>query len=347
MNLLIFTQKVDAQDPVMGFFHRWLREFSGHFNKLTVVCLEAGQYDLPANVCVLSLGKEKRRSRWAYVLNFYRYIWVERWNYDAVFVHMNQEYVLLGGLFWLMAGKKVYMWRNHHAGTILTDLAAFFCYKVFCTSRYSFTAKYKKTVLMPVGIDTDFFTTRAEKTRIFRSILFLGRIAPVKKPDLLLGALTQLKKQNVEFTTSIYGDALLVDREYYENLKTTVSEAGLNEIVKFYPGIPNEKTPEVYNSHEIFVNLSSSGMYDKTIFEAMACGCLVLASNENLRGLINDQFIFKEGDREELVNKLKDILNLDDSTKNGYGMGMRGLVQDKHSLKELAERLEKEIRARS
>ena len=107
MKLLITTQAVDLDDPVLGFFHRWIEELSKRFDTISVICLKEGRHSLPANVSVYSLGKEGGVSRIAYVLNFYRYIWKLRNDYDAVFVHMNQEYVLLGWKFWWLLGKRV------------------------------------------------------------------------------------------------------------------------------------------------------------------------------------------------------------------------------------------------
>ena len=37
------------------------------------------------------------------------------------------------------------------------------------------------------------------------------------------------------------------------------------------PGIPYAEAPALYRTYDIFVNQSPSGMFDKTIFEAMAC----------------------------------------------------------------------------
>jgi len=99
MKLLILTQKIDINDPVLGFFHKWAEEFSKKYEKLTVICLEKGEYKLPDNVKVLSLGKETGKSRLKYVFLFYKYIWLERKNYDVVFAHMNQEYIILDGNF--------------------------------------------------------------------------------------------------------------------------------------------------------------------------------------------------------------------------------------------------------
>lgn len=356
MKLLIITQKVNKDDPILGFFHGWIKEFSKHFEFITTICLEKGEYDLPANVKVLSLGKEEsfnvkaqnpntkpESSRFLnqvkYTCRFWSYIWQERKKYDAVFVHMNQEYILLGGLFWLLLGKKVYMWRNHHAGSFLTDLAAFFCTKVFCTSKYSYTAKYRKTFLMPVGIDTDLFKRQGNIQRDRHSVLFLGRISPVKRPDLLIDVLVKLHNDGKDFTASFYGDSLPKDRIYHDSLIKKVLDAGLSEKIKFYPGIPNNETVDVYNKHEIFVNLSSSGMYDKTIFEAMACECLVLASNRNLKGLIDNIFVFEEGDFSELENKLGNLFILD--MVDLYSERLRSVTIKHHNLNGLMLGLKK------
>ncbi len=340
MKLLIITQKVNRNDPILGFFHGWIIEFAKHFETITAICLEKGEYNLPANVKVLSLGKESGISRPKYIYNFYKYIWQERGNYDAVFVHMNQEYILLGGILWQLLGKKIYMWRNHHAGSFLTDIAAKFCKKVFCTSRFSFTAKYKKTVLMPVGINTDLFKVDQTIERVPKSILFLGRMAPIKRPDLLIDALSWLKEQNLAFTASFYGDPLSKDEDYYTSLKRKVVDFGLQDSVKFYPGISNDKTVDIYNKHEIFVNLSTSGMYDKTIFEAMACGCVVLVSNKNLEGLIDTKFIFEEANAKELIKKLQNHLLSVNLSDNLY---LRSIVVEKHSLQKLSSSLFKEL----
>ena len=108
MRLLIITQKVDKNDPILGFFHRWIEEFAKHCESVIVICLQKGEYNLPQNVKVLSLGKESKHSNIRYIVCFYMYLWQERNNYDSVFVHMNQEYVILGACFWKLWYKKVF-----------------------------------------------------------------------------------------------------------------------------------------------------------------------------------------------------------------------------------------------
>ena len=292
MKLLIITQVVDTEDPVLGFFVRWIEEIARRVESVEVICLKMGKFNFPKNVRVHSLGKEKGAPRFArrlrYAIRFKRLAWRLRHDYDAVFVHMNQEYVLIAGPLWKLLGKPVFMWRNHYAGSWLTDIAAAFCTKVFCTSKHSYTAKYAKTVLMPVGVDTERFKPDARVARTPRSILFFSRIASSKRPEMLIDALASLAREGADFAASIVGSPLPRDAAYHESLKEKVRSLSLADRVTFSPGPPNYKAPDIYRAHEIFVNCSPSGMLDKMLFEAAACGCCVLASSDDFAALAGE-----------------------------------------------------------
>lgn len=343
MRLLVFTQALDRQDPTLSAYHRLVLEIAKNFESVIVICLKKGDFQMPKNVRVLSLGKEEGESRFKYLKNLYTYVITERNNYDSVFVHMNQEYILLAGFLWKVFKKDVYMWRNHHAGSFLTKIAVAFCKKVFCTSKFSYTAKFYKTVLMPVGIDTDLFKKIPEVIKEEKTILFLARIAPVKKPHVLVEALKLLSARLIPFTAYFYGDPLPADEGYYVDLKNNVMRANLSGSVHFKSGVPNTETVKAYNESSVFVNLSSSGMYDKTIFEAMACETLTLASNLNLQGLVSPDFIFEEDNEKDLALKLERLISLSAPERNEKGRVLREVVLRHHSIKELGEKLVKEI----
>ncbi len=360
MKLLIVTQKVDKNDPILGFFHRWIEEFAKHCEKITVICLEKGEYDLPKNVKVLSLGKEnfreevrprggaKRRkkcdleekifSKLLYVLRFYRHIWRERKNYDTVFVHMNQEYILLGGLVWRLWRKKIAMWRNHQKGTILTNIAVALSSNVFCTSTHSYTAYFKKTSIMPVGIDIKIFSRDNSIIKKPHSVLFLGRISPVKNVGVFIKALYILDKSGVNFIANVFGDAIERDQEYYKKIRNHALVLEEKGKVVFHKGVPNTQTPMVYNKHEIYVNATPSGSFDKTILEAMACECITIVSNKSMKGVLSSQFLFKEKDAIGLAEKLTHALSLSDNEKREQGKSLRKHVEN-HSLSVLVNRL--------
>lgn len=345
MRLLIFTQTVDRTDPALGFFHRWIEELAPHFEHLIVVCLKEGNHALPPNVEVLSLGKEQGVPRFAKIFRFYRYTFGRRSAYDAVFVHMNQEYVLMGGWFWKLMGKKIYLWRNHYSGSVLTGIAAAFCTKVFCTSKFSYTARYKKTVIMPVGVDLESAHMEIPVERLPRSILFLARLDESKRPDLLIEALGALAKQGITFSATIAGGPTDPKSAYPERLRAQAKKEGIGERVAFTGAIPNTETFRQYRSHEVFLNLSRSGMLDKTMFKAAACGCVVVTASRDFAAMLgDDRFIFPEDDVQILCERIKAALALPDGERTAVVTREQVMLREQ-SLPALAERLAQEIQA--
>jgi glycosyltransferase involved in cell wall biosynthesis len=192
---------------------------------------------------------------------------------------------------------------------------------------------------MPVGIDTDFFRRKLEIQKIPNSILFLGRISPIKKPDLLVEALNLLNKEGIDFKSLIVGEPLPKDKKYYEDIKNKISEYRLGDKIKLMGAIKNSETIDLYNKYEIFVNLTPSGSMDKTIFEAMACEMLVLISNKSLEEKINNKLIFKENNFNDLEGKLKDALILSATEKERLGKELRGYTIKEHDLALLVNKI--------
>lgn len=335
--LLFVTQVLDVNDSVLGAYHNLVNELAPRFERIEVICLKEGAHTLPKNVRVHSVGKERGSvPALVYAVRFKLLAWKLRHQYDTVFVHMNQEYILIAGPMWRLLGKRIYMWRNHYAGSWLTDIAAAFCTNVLCTSKHSYTAKYKKTLYMPVGVDTQRFTQSLSVERKPHSILFFARIAPSKRADMFIDALAVLHKHGETFQASIYGSPTPSDQEYYEQLQSRVKARGLQEHLAFHPGVPNKDAPAVYQAHDISVNCSPSGMFDKTLFEAAASGCLVLTSSEDFRDIAGNEFYFSTS--EELAGQLIERCS---ASKEATALLQNRLhdVVEQHSLASLCKKL--------
>ena len=307
MRLLVITQKIDRNDTVLGFFHGWVTEMSKKVESIEVICLEKGIYDLPKNVTVYSLGKENGVSKLRYIYNFYKYLHLIHGSYDSVFVHMNQEYIVLAGLYWKMKNIPVYLWRNHPKGSLITKFVIALCTKVFCTSTSSFTAKYKKTVIMPAGIDTNIFKAVNGVVRKKYSICMVGRVAPIKHNDLAIFAIQELVSSGTQVSLTILGTFLERDRLYMESIKKYVEDNNLSSVIYFLPGVEMSKLPEIYSSHEICLNFTDSGSFDKTIVEAAACGAIPLVSNSSLKGMLPDLCII-EPDKKSIAESIQKLL---------------------------------------
>jgi len=256
-------------------------------------------------------------------------MWKLRHDYDAVFVHMNEEYMLLGGLFWRLAGKKVVLWRNHKMGSWRTRLAAMFARMVCYTSPEAFVSRYTNAVAMPIGIDTDFFTPPTERAPA--SILFLGRLDPVKRVELFIDA---LEKVDTPFQADIYGSPTEGNEDYAAGV---VRSATRVPELTMHPSVPHERTRELYRTHAIYVNLTPSGSFDKTIGEAMSSGCIVVAANEALRGILPDQLIVDPQKLESVVAGIRAALqaggwDIEQELQEGEWHAIRGRHRDAASV---------------
>lgn len=341
MRLLITTQAVDLDDPSLGFFHRWLEELAMHFDSIEVVCLKLGKSDLPKNVRVYSLGKERGpQSRLAYAWRFIRLAWRLRRGYDAVFVHMNQEYVLLAGWLWRLLGKRVVLWRNHKMGSLATTIAASLAHTVCYTSPGAFVAHRANALQMPVGIDTDFFTL-PEVPPAPDSILFLGRLDPVKKTEVFVEALGRV---HMPYKADIYGSPTESDSAYATQLTREAQPLVEHGALALHPGVPHARTRELYCAHAIYANLTPSGSFDKTIGEAMACGCVVVCANDAVREVVRDELMTRDDDPQDTARALEHALGLSPALRAKESAKLRAYIEEQHSLKKLAAQLAQELR---
>jgi len=349
--LLFITQKVDKDSDVLGVYHRWIEELAKRVEKINVICLYRGRVELPGNVRVFSLGKEKlvkmdrRRlpyglARIIYILRFWKYVWRLRKDYDKVFVHMNPEYVVLAAKFWKLWGKKIFFWYNHPLGGLKARIAIMFSKVVFYTSPSAFAARYKKARQMPVGIDAEMFRRIPDIQKKKNSILYIGRISPIKYLDVLIDAALMLDGENIDFTLTIAGaPGKKGEYEYQERIKKQAEPLTRKGKIIFIDSVSNYKIPAIYNAYEISVNLTPLGSFDKTIIEAMACESLIVTSNNAVAEVLPQSLCFREKDVSDLARALTGALQLSDEEKRNYGSQFRAYVIGKHDLDTLVTKL--------
>jgi len=343
MKLLLITQRVDINDDVLGFFHRWLEKFAEKFKQIIVICLQKGNYNLPDNVSVLSLGKEQKKSKLKYLINFYKFIWRERKNYDAIFVHMNPMYVILGGLFWKLWRKKIALWYTHKAVNLKLRIAEKLTNIIFTASKESFRLKSKKLVITGHGIDVNLFkpVLKKEISKNFR-ILSVGRISPIKNYETLIKAVDILVNQkNIKnLEVKIIGFPILKrDYSYSERLKDLIVRKGLQDCIEFIGGVPYLETIRYYQKTDIFINLCPTGGADKVVFEAMACEIPTFVCNRTFReeaGAYKKILFFKEKNAKDLAERILKIRNIN---QGGIGQFLRQQVVKYHSLDSLISKL--------
>lgn len=336
--LLIVTQRVDESDQLLGFFIDWIGRFARKFEKVTVLCLEKRDFDLPEKVKVLSLGKNEGVSKLGQLFNFYKYIYTLKDEYDAIFVHMNPIWVVLGGFWWRIANKKIFFWYTSGGVTAKLKLAEKLADTIFTASPESFRLSSKKVIVTGHGIDTELFKPDPSRKLEKLSILSVGRIAEIKNYEILIRAAKILKDKNVEFSITIIGEpAIKKDLDYEQKLKALIGKLGLQINFNFLGKINHQDLIPYYQSHHVFVHLSKTGSLDKTLLEAIACGMRVLSSSDPARAFLPEEMLFNESDSEGMADK---ILNLSGSNTDP---NLRNYIIKNHNLDKLIEKISKVI----
>ncbi len=342
MKLLIYTQKVDKNDVVLGFFHEWILEFSKKCQSVKVICLNKGEYDLPENVEVFSLGKEIGISKIRQGINLFKYLFRLRDSYDRVFVHMNPIYLVFCGWYFWLKNIPVYMWYVHRNVDLKLRIATFFSRKIFTSSPESFGIKNPKVVYLGHGIDID---KLPNKIRLYSDgllkIAHIGRITPIKNIETFIHAVEELKKKNLDIDVNISGDCVTAGDQYYKSkLEGLIGEKGLKNSVYFTSGVKYQDMPEMLKNTHITVNLTPTGGMDKVVLTSILLGIPVFASNtafNDVFGEYKDIFAFNYKDHQDLAEKIVRFVNRNDKEKIMESLDKK--VRENFSLSNLVDKM--------
>ncbi len=316
MRLLILTQAVDLDDP-LAFFHRWIEEFAAHCEQVHVVCLKEGRHALPKNVVVHSLGKESGVSRLKYLYRFYKNIWTLRGEYDAVFVHMNPEYAIIGGVPWRLMGKRIGLWYVHRSVTWKLRMAVMLAQVVFTATKESMRIETSKRRIVGHAIDTDLFSpAQTDKPDIFQ-IVSVGRITRIKNLHVLVEAARALRARAAPaFEIMFVGAPVTADDDVYKKeLESLIQKYELGDAVRFAGNVSYAQMPEMYRAAHASVNLAPTGGSDKAVLESIACGTPAFVCNRAFAPLLaeyTDAFLFHEYNVDDLADKLSRFIKAPD-----------------------------------
>jgi len=133
------------------------------------------------------------------------------------------------------------------------------------------------------------------------TFLFVGRVDGEKRIDLLLQAMHQLKRDDLQLIIAGKGAAR-------RGLIKKTKELNLEDQVHFPGFVPDEELPELLNSADIFVMPSQAELLSIATLEAMACGRPVLAARaQALPEMVNNGvngYLFEDGSAEDLARHM-------------------------------------------
>lgn len=336
MRLLICTQAVDTKDPILGFFHAWLERFAGECESVIVICLRKGEHDLPNNVEVIALGETGKIRRAFEVCTV---SWGRRSEYDAVFVHMNPEYVAAAGWLWRFLKKRIGLWYVHKSVTALLRYAERAVDVIFTVSKDTFPLGSSKVEVTGHGVDTELFKPISGVDNFFRAVS-IGRISAKKNTRGIVESFLHFAAGKENVALDLYGDAVTKEeKEYERTLKKMLFPENASNAVHFNGPILHEAVPTTLSGSSVFLSLSETGGIDKAILEAMAMEIPVITTSPAHAPLLSRYPQLIAHSVEDVPAALEYVYALPHTVRTAIGGDLRQEVVENHSLPKLIKKL--------
>ena len=344
MRLLLVNFVMDQSSPVLAWQQGVATRLAARCERVVVLTERVVAAPLPANVEVhrvpriLTTPLRLLGVRW--LMNIPVWRWCARERFDAVFVHMNADWVYRLSPCWRRFGVPVLLWYAHGAVTRRLHRAHAHATCVITSTPEGFRIPSPKVRVIGQGVDTDLFVPPARRPDS-ATIVAVGRVSRRKRVDLMLQSLAWLKTHAPQhpFRLRIIGPTLTRDdQRYAEELARMVEAAGLRDSVTFEGPLPVASLPEIYASSFAHLNLSETGSMDKAILESLASGCPTLTSNEAAFAVLRDFPGLQVRQRTPDAIGAQICRVYDDRQRFGSD-ALRQLVEGHHDLNSYAERV--------
>jgi len=345
MRVLWFNLATDIDDPILGFTSSWVREVARTVDSIYVITMRLGRTELPENVRIYSVGKEKKFSEPRRALEFYRHLFriLHHKSIDVCFSHMIPIFSVLAAPVLKTRGIPIVTWRAHRQRSFTLRLAHGLSDRMVSINVSSYPYPGSKLTTLGHGIDTELFkpndTISPDDPPL---ILFVGRLSPIKDPVSFIRAARLLANKH-RFQVALIGPILGRDREYSRILMEELELLRKTVPAQYIGGLPQRQLPNWYQRCFALVNCSpSDSALDKTVLEAMACGKLALTSISGFETTMEQEasfLLFRAGDPRDLASKLANLLKLPPKSVEDMGHYLRRQTIQNHSLSKLAENL--------
>ncbi len=156
-------------------------------------------------------------------------------------------------------------------------------------------------------------------------LLLFGRVSPVKRIPWILETIgEEIVRQGAHLTLIGAPDTPALRAEIKAVLPST---AVWRDTL-----VPPSEARSLYHDHDIFIN-ATPGSMDKTILEAAACGCIVLAASQGMRhGLPSDLGWLQFSSADELRQSVERVLRMTPEERRAIGARLRAWIIVRHSL---------------
>lgn len=312
-SVVFVTQLIDESDAALGFVPGFVRGLARVFDRVWVVANEVRRVPGDLHGEVISLGKEHGAGRGRRTLTYVRALSrLTRERPDALLAHMCPVYLNLAAPITKPARIPLLLWFAHPADSPTLRLAERLADGVLTSLPGAFPRPSPKVHVVGQAVDLDLFPfSMSTLPSSALRLLALGRTSPSKGYATIIRAVTKATKQGSPCSLRIVGPSTTgEERRHRADLAELIREEGVDDAVTLAGGVPRAQVPALMRESDLLVNAMVGGSGDKVVFEALAIGRPVVASNPSFRDLLSGTrlpLVFPEGDSDALADRLRAI----------------------------------------
>lgn len=183
----------------------------------------------------------------------------------------NKRFWLLDRFFLRWLSKKI--WRKARAVIAVSR---------YLETRAKISSPHQGFSVIPNGVDTEEFTSSAQRNPGEFHILFAGRLSKIKGLHYLAEALIILRRDVKDVHLHLVGDGPLK-----VPLMHFMKREGLQDVLHLHGMMPHARMQDFYHRADVFVLPSLHEGMPNAILEAMACGLPIITTKTGAAELLD------------------------------------------------------------
>lgn len=328
-------------------------------NKIIIICEEYDQqkFENIKIVCIKKLSIPKIRGLYK-IFSYLFFTFQNRNNYDILYIRTFSlpelfscwmaKFFLKKSLVFLVPGSWILVGNNFKAiihryffKKVINASDSIILYSKLMLNDLIFMKKsfdQSKIITIKNAVDHNYFISRDEPDS--NTILYVGRVHPLKNIDEIIQALSLIREKYVTIKLIIVGsiDSTL----YFEELRSLIDHLECKNNVEFLGPIPHDNIFEIYKKAKIFVLMGENEGIPRSILEAMSCGIPVIAApNSGIPDVIINGvngILVENNNPKILSEKISNLLS-NSNLRNKMGIEARKTIIQKHNWKDFTNNL--------
>lgn len=342
MRLLLINFEMDTGSTVVPWQARVATALADRCEAVHVLTEKTGAYEARPNMTVDLIphwpwGVPKRLGG-GWLVNWQLFWLLRKYKCDVCFIHMAQVWSYRLWPVLKLFKLPVLLWYAHGTVTKQLHLSLRCSTQVITSTPEGFRIPSPKVHVIGQAIDTSLFNLPASASRA-PELVYVGRITARKRVLEMLDVLAALRRLDpaTPWRLKLAGPTMTAaDAVYIRQVEARITELGLKEAVDLLGPLEQAETARLYGTGLLHLNMSETGSMDKTVMEALACGCPVLTTNIAFKEAVSGypEMFSATSDTEEMAKKILHI-----RTQAYDPAKLRNLVAGRHDFASWIEKV--------